>query len=101
VWAIGRLAQRDKRQKEPSYHHTYTRRHTTIEFGRKEAKNECLPFVQRKPGLLIIYQLFTSCIKNYSNQSYSYQDIKKLYLYLENVKYVLLFNHFQVSKLLS
>jgi hypothetical protein len=50
VWAIGRLAQRDKRQKEPSYHHTYTRRHTTIEFGRKEAKNECLPFVQRKPG---------------------------------------------------
>ncbi len=50
VWAIGRLAQKNKREKEPSYHHTYTRRHTTIDFGRKENKNECLPFVQRKAG---------------------------------------------------
>ena len=50
VWALGRLAQKDKRQKEPSFHHTYTRRHTTIDFGRKESKNECLPFVQGKPG---------------------------------------------------
>ena len=55
VWAIGRLAQKDKRQKEPSYHHTYTRRHTTIDFGRKETKNECLPFVQRKPGSRFVH----------------------------------------------
>ena len=52
VWAIGRLAQKSKREKEPSYHHTYTRRHTAIDFGRKETKNECLPFVQRKAGRL-------------------------------------------------
>jgi hypothetical protein len=52
VWALGRLSQKDKRQKEPSFHHTYTRRHTTIDFNRKDTKNECLPFVQRKPGEL-------------------------------------------------
>jgi hypothetical protein len=32
------------RIKEPSFHHTYTRQHTTIDFGRKEPYSTCFPF---------------------------------------------------------
>lgn len=45
VWALGRLA-RNGRWNEPSFHHTYPKNHVTVDFGRKEAKNNCFPFTK-------------------------------------------------------
>ena len=47
VWALGRLA-RNGRRKEPSFHHTYPRDHVRINFGRKEAENNCIPFNKKR-----------------------------------------------------
>ncbi len=43
IWAIGRLA-KNGRTFEPSFHHTYPKNHVQIDFGRKESKNNCIPF---------------------------------------------------------
>ena len=46
------MAEVSHRVKEPSFHHTYTRRHTQIDFNRKEKINTCFPFTSsRKENL--------------------------------------------------
>lgn len=49
VWAIGRLAQPggSKSSKEPSFHHTYPKRHIQLNFGRNGEGNNCVPFVKK------------------------------------------------------
>jgi len=44
IWAIGKISERAHRTKEPSFHHTYSKVHTTIDFGRKEPYDTCIPF---------------------------------------------------------
>jgi len=44
IWAIGKMAEVRHRVKEPSFHHTYTRKHTQINFTSKEKLNTCFPF---------------------------------------------------------
>ena len=39
IWAIGKMAEVRHRVKEPSFHHTYTRKHTQI--GEIRKKNNC------------------------------------------------------------
>ena len=36
IWAMGKMAEKSHRVKEPSFHHTYTRQHTQIDFNNKE-----------------------------------------------------------------
>ena len=45
VWALGRLAKNGRRL-EPSFHHTYPKHHVKIDFGRKEAQDNCIPFTR-------------------------------------------------------
>jgi len=44
IWAIGKVSERAHRIKEPSYHHTYSRMHTEIDFGNTEPYDSCIPF---------------------------------------------------------
>jgi len=43
IWAMGKVSERAHRIKEPSFHHTYSRMHTQIDFGNKEPYNDCFP----------------------------------------------------------
>jgi len=44
IWAIGKIAERAHRVKEPSFHHTYSKMHRQIDFGRAEPYDSCFPF---------------------------------------------------------
>jgi len=44
IWAMGKISERAHRIKEPSFHHTYSRTHTTLDFGRTEPYDTCIPF---------------------------------------------------------
>ena len=44
IWAMGKMAERAHRVKEPSFHHSYTRQHTQINFGQKEHSDDCFAF---------------------------------------------------------
>ena len=48
IWAIGKMAEVSHRVKEPSFHHTYTRQHTEIDFTSKEKVNTCFPFTSNR-----------------------------------------------------
>jgi hypothetical protein len=44
IWAMGKVSERAHRIKEPSFHHTYSRMHTQIDFGNTEPYNDCISF---------------------------------------------------------
>jgi len=44
IWAMGKISEVAHRIKEPSFHHTYSRTHTTLDFGRAERYDSCIPF---------------------------------------------------------
>jgi len=44
IWAMGKVSERAHRIKEPSYHHTYSRMHTQVDFGSTEPTDDCIPF---------------------------------------------------------
>eukprot|EP00088_Acartia_fossae_P021873 TRINITY_DN23239_c0_g1_i1.p1 TRINITY_DN23239_c0_g1~~TRINITY_DN23239_c0_g1_i1.p1 ORF type:complete len:682 (+),score=132.87 TRINITY_DN23239_c0_g1_i1:69-2114(+) len=44
IWSIGKISERAHRTKEPSFHHTYSKMHTQIDFGRAEQYDSCFPF---------------------------------------------------------
>ena len=44
IWAMGKMAERAHRVKEPSFHHSYTRQHVQIDFGQKEHTDDCFAF---------------------------------------------------------
>jgi len=52
IWAIGKMAEKAHRVKEPSFHHTYTRQHTQIDFTSKEKINTCFPFTTDRKEIL-------------------------------------------------
>ena len=52
IWSIGKMAEVAHRIKEPSFHHTYTRQHTQIDFTSKEKVNTCFPFTSSRKETL-------------------------------------------------
>lgn len=44
IWAMGRLSEKKERVFEPSFHHTYSRQHVALEFGRKVPYETCVAF---------------------------------------------------------
>jgi len=47
IWAVGRLA-KNGRNWEPSFHHTYPKKHVTVDFAREGEINNCIPFTKPK-----------------------------------------------------
>jgi len=48
IWAIGKMAEVRHRVKEPSFHHTYTRKHTQIDFTSKDKVNTCFALTSNR-----------------------------------------------------
>jgi len=58
IWAIGKMAEKaGPRVKEPSFHHSYTRQHTTINFGRKEPMNTCFALTSDREEILTPWRI--------------------------------------------
>ena len=57
IWAMGKMAERAHRVKEPSFHHTYTRQHTQINFGTREPENDCFAFNSDREEILTPWQI--------------------------------------------
>ena len=53
IWAIGKMAEKAHRVKEPSFHHTYTRRLTQIDFTNKVKSNNCFAFTSDRKEILV------------------------------------------------
>jgi len=52
IWAIGKMAEIKHRVKEPSFHHTYTRQLTKVNFGSKEPMDTCFAFNSDRKEIL-------------------------------------------------
>merc|ERR1719347_1330676 len=52
IWAMGKMAEIAHRVKEPSFHHSYTRTLTKINFGRKEPEDNCFAFTSDREEIL-------------------------------------------------
>jgi len=57
IWAIGKLSERAHRMKEPSYHHTYSRMHMQLDFGRSEPYDSCFPFTTDRKEVSIPWRI--------------------------------------------
>merc|ERR1711892_718650 len=58
IWAIGKMAEKAHRIKEPSFHHTYTRQHTQINFvNTKEKINTCFAFNSDRKEILVPWDI--------------------------------------------
>jgi len=57
IWAIGKMAEKAHRIKEPSFHHTYTRQHTQIDFTNKEKTNTCFAFNSDRKEILVPWDI--------------------------------------------
>ena len=58
IWAIGKMAEKAHRVKEPSFHHTYTRQHTQIAFNNnKEKINNCFAFTTDRKEILVPWHI--------------------------------------------
>jgi len=57
IWAIGKMAEIKHRVKEPSFHHSYTRQLTKINFGLAEPVNTCFGFTSDRKEILTPWKI--------------------------------------------